>query len=182
MAKYLYVCIIALCMTCTAAAQSVTGRWVGKLQVSGGQLTLVLRIQEIEGGKLSAFMDSPDQGAYDIPCDSVVYSAPHLKVIISSIGARYEATLDGETLRGQFMQGGLSLPLVLTPSAEEDRSVLRPQEPKEPYPYQVEEVRFVNPISGDTLAGTLTMPTSPGPHRAVVMISGSGAQDGMRPS
>jgi hypothetical protein len=177
MAKYLYVCIIALCMTCTAAAQSVTGRWVGKLQVSGGQLTLVLRIQEIEGGKLSAFMDSPDQGAYDIPCDSVVYSAPHLKVIISSIGARYEATLDGETLRGQFMQGGLSLPLVLTPSAEEDRSVLRPQEPKEPYPYQVEEVRFVNPISGDTLAGTLTMPTSPGPHRAVVMISGSGAQD-----
>ena len=177
MAKYLYVCIIALCMTCTAAAQSVTGRWVGKLQVSGGQLTLVLRIQEVEGGKLSAFMDSPDQGAYDIPCDSVVYSAPHLKVIISSIGARYEATLDGETLRGQFMQGGLSLPLVLTPSAEEDRSVLRPQEPKEPYPYQVEEVRFVNPISGDTLAGTLTMPTSPGPHRAVVMISGSGAQD-----
>lgn len=177
MAKYLYVCIIALCMTCTAAAQSVTGRWVGKLQVSGGQLTLVLRIQEIEGGKLSAFMDSPDQGAYDIPCDSVVYSAPHLKVIISSIGARYEATLDGETLRGQFMQGGLSLPLVLTPSAEEDRSVLRPQEPKEPYPYQVEEVRFVNPISGDTLAGTLMMPTSPGPHRAVVMISGSGAQD-----
>ena len=77
MAKYLYVCIIALCMTCTAAAQSVTGRWVGKLQVPEGQLTLVFRIQEGEGGKLSAFMDSPDQGAYDIPCDSVVYSAPH---------------------------------------------------------------------------------------------------------
>lgn len=177
MAKYLYVCIIALCMTCTVAARNVTGRWTGKLQVPGGELTLVLRIQDGPDGKLLAFMDSPDQGADNIPCDSVVYSEPHLKVVIASIGGRYEATLDGDTLRGQFIQGGLSLPLVLTPSAEEDRSTLRPQEPKPPYPYQVEEVRFVNSTDGDTLTGTLTLPTSPGPHRAVVMITGSGPQD-----
>ena len=176
MVKYLCICMIAACMVCTAAAQSVTGRWVGKLQVSGGQLTLVLRIQESESGKLSAFLDSPDQGAYDIPCDSVIYSAPHLKVIMGAIGGQYEATLEDNSLRGQFIQGGASSPLVLTPSAEEDRSTLHPQEPKPPYPYQVEEVRFVNPTDGDTLAGTLTMPTTPGPHRAVVMITGSGPQ------
>ena len=168
--------MIAACMVCTAAAQSVTGRWVGKLQVPGGQLTLVLRIQESESGKLSAFLDSPDQGAYDIPCDSVVYSAPHLKVIMGAIGGQYEATLEDNSLRGQFIQGGASSPLVLTPSAEEDRSTLHPQEPKKPYPYLAEEVRFVNPTDGDTLAGTLTLPTSPGPHRAVVMITGSGPQ------
>ena len=176
MVKYLCICMIAACMVCTAAAQSVTGRWVGKLQVTGGQLTLVLRIQEGEGGKLSAFLDSPDQGAYDIPCDSVVYSAPHLKVIMGAIGGQYEATLEDNSLRGQFIQGGASSPLVLTPSAEEDRSTLHPQEPKKPYPYLAEEVRFVNPTDGDTLAGTLTMPTTPGPHRAVVMITGSGPQ------
>ena len=168
--------MIAACMVCTAAAQSVTGRWVGKLQVTGGQLTLVLRIQESESGKLSAFLDSPDQGAYDIPCDSVIYSAPHLKVIMGAIGGQYEATLEDNSLRGQFTQGGASSPLVLTPSAEEDRSTLHPQEPKKPYPYLAEEVRFVNPTDGDTLAGTLTMPTTPGPHRAVVMITGSGPQ------
>ena len=168
--------MIAACMVCTAAAQSVTGRWAGKLQVTGGQLTLVLRIQESESGKLSAFLDSPDQGAYDIPCDSVVYSAPHLKVIMGAIGGQYEATLEDNSLRGQFIQGGASSPLVLTPSAEEDRSTLHPQEPKKPYPYLTEEVRFVNPTDGDTLAGTLTLPTSPGPHRAVVMITGSGPQ------
>ena len=176
MVKYLCICIIAACMVCTAAAQSVTGRWVGKLQVTGGQLTLVLRIQESESGKLSAFLDSPDQGAYDIPCDSVVYSAPHLKVIIGAIGGQYEATLEDNSLRGQFIQGGASSPLVLTPSAEGDRSTLHPQEPKKPYPYLAEEVRFVNSTDGDTLAGTLTMPTTPGPHRAVVMITGSGPQ------
>lgn len=168
--------MIAACMVCTAAAQSVTGRWAGKLQVPGGQLTLVLRIQESESGKLSAFLDSPDQGAYDIPCDSVVYSAPHLKVIMGAIGGQYEATLEDNSLRGQFIQGGASSPLVLTPSAEKDRSTLHPQEPKKPYPYLAEEVRFVNPTDGDTLAGTLTMPTTPGPHRAVVMITGSGPQ------
>lgn len=168
--------MIAACMVCTAAAQSVTGRWAGKLQVPGGQLTLVLRIQESESGKLSAFLDSPDQGAYDIPCDSVVYSAPHLKVIMGAIGGQYEATLEDNSLRGQFIQGGASSPLVLTPSAEEDRSTLHLQEPKKPYPYLAEEVRFVNPTDGDTLAGTLTMPTTPGPHRAVVMITGSGPQ------
>ena len=176
MVKYLCICMIAACMVCTAAAQSVTGRWVGKLQVTGGQLTLVLRIQEGEVGKLSAFLDSPDQGAYDIPCDSVIYSAPHLKVIMGAIGGQYEATLEDNSLRGQFIQGGASSPLVLTPSAEEDRSTLHPQEPKKPYPYLAEEVRFVNPTDGDTLAGTLTMPTTPGPHRAVVMITGSGPQ------
>jgi uncharacterized protein len=42
-------------------------------------------------------------------------------------------------------------------------------------PYEVEEVAFA---SGDhRLAGTLTLPEGPGPHPAIVLISGSGAQD-----
>jgi pimeloyl-ACP methyl ester carboxylesterase len=42
-------------------------------------------------------------------------------------------------------------------------------------PYDVEEVTFTN---GDvTLAGTLTLPPTPGPHPAVVLVSGSGPQN-----
>ncbi len=42
-------------------------------------------------------------------------------------------------------------------------------------PYDVEEVTFAN---GDvTLAGTLTLPPAPGPHPAVVLVSGSGPQN-----
>src|SRR5215203_1299553 len=42
-------------------------------------------------------------------------------------------------------------------------------------PYRVEAVTFGN---GDvTLAGTLTLPPTPGPHPAVVLVSGSGPQD-----
>jgi pimeloyl-ACP methyl ester carboxylesterase len=44
-----------------------------------------------------------------------------------------------------------------------------------PTPYATEEVTFTN---GDiTLAGTLSLPDGPGPHPAVILVSGSGPQD-----
>lgn len=43
-------------------------------------------------------------------------------------------------------------------------------------PWAVRDVSV--PVAGNvTLAGTLTMPVSPGPHQAVLLLSGSGAQD-----
>jgi hypothetical protein len=53
----------------------------------------------------------------------------------------------------------------------------RPQEPTDPLPYDTEDVTFRNTEAGITLAGTLTLPRSPGPHPAAVLVSGSGAQD-----
>ena len=51
----------------------------------------------------------------------------------------------------------------------------RPQEPQPPLPYRTEDISYP---SGDlTLAGTLTLPEGAGPFAAVVMITGSGAQD-----
>lgn len=48
-------------------------------------------------------------------------------------------------------------------------------EADEPVPYTVEDVTFEN---GDvTLAGTLTLPPTDGPHPVVVLVSGSGPQD-----
>jgi len=46
---------------------------------------------------------------------------------------------------------------------------------EEDVPYQVEDVTFAN---GDiTLAGTLTLPQTEGPHPAVILMSGTGPQD-----
>ncbi len=51
----------------------------------------------------------------------------------------------------------------------------RPQEPRPPWPYHSEDVRY---RSGDlTIAGTLTRPRTPGRYPAVVLITGSGPQD-----
>ncbi len=43
--------------------------------------------------------------------------------------------------------------------------------------YADEDVTYTNPSSGLTLAGTLSLPETSGPHPAVLLISGSGAQD-----
>jgi uncharacterized protein len=44
-------------------------------------------------------------------------------------------------------------------------------------PYAVEDVTFPGGGAGVTLAGTLTTPRTPGPHPAIVLVSGSGPQD-----
>ncbi|GAB3019462.1 hypothetical protein GCM10027284_43450 [Cyclobacterium sediminis] len=56
-------------------------------------------------------------------------------------------------------------------------SINRPQEPSKPYPYYTEEITFKNNDSHVTLAGTLTLPTAAGNYPAVILISGSGAQN-----
>jgi len=56
-------------------------------------------------------------------------------------------------------------------------SVNRPQEPSKPYPYYAEEVTFRNHQAHVTLAGTLTLPSAAGNYPAVILISGSGAQN-----
>lgn len=84
--------------------------------------------------------------------------------------------------------------LVLLQAAPEEFAVLREQVlvpavgafdvlAPEPTPdpatlgYAVEEVAFAGGSEGVELAGTLTLPFSPGPHPAIVLMSGSGAQD-----
>jgi pimeloyl-ACP methyl ester carboxylesterase len=64
--------------------------------------------------------------------------------------------------------------------ARGDRSAAipkRPQEPVRPLPYDEVEVQFSNTEAEITLAGTLTVPRTAGPHPAVLLISGSGPQD-----
>src|SRR5690606_17828723 len=53
----------------------------------------------------------------------------------------------------------------------------RPQTPRPPFPYRAEEVVIDTPTEGVRLAGTLTVPEGGGPFPAVLLITGSGAQD-----
>jgi pimeloyl-ACP methyl ester carboxylesterase len=72
---------------------------------------------------------------------------------------------------------GQSFPLNLSREIVEKEKLVRPQEPVKPYPYYEEEVFFENTEAGITLAGTLTLPGKDGRYPAVVLISGSGAQN-----
>ena len=161
----------------TPGAGNLEGAWVGELALPGGQtLPLVFHLTEEADGSLGATMDSPLQGARGIPVDEVGYVDGVLTLSLSSLQARFQGEVTGDAIVGQWLQGGMEVPLRLEP-AQEGVAAARPQDPEPPLPYQSEDVRYANPEAGIELAGTLTLPEGEGPFPAVALITGSGAQD-----
>lgn len=176
----LIITLATLMLPARAMAQEnpAIGTWTGRLAVGGAGLTLVFHIQAAEGGGLTGTLDSPDQGASGIPIDEVTAAGDSVKVRIRALGVEYDAQLteNGDTLSGEFRQAGQSFPLKVARGEAPERTP-RPQEPHAPLPYDAEDVAFQNEPAGITLAGTLTLPRTAGPHPAAVLVTGSGGQD-----
>ena len=172
------VCLLLLASGCKGkAAKGIEGLWQGTLKVPGGELRVVFYINRAADGKLTATLDSPDQGARGIAVEECTFRNGKLTLAVKTISGGYEGTLKNDsTIEGAWKQSGMSLPLQLKRLAklEETR---RPQEPKKPYPYKEEEVSFENKAAGFTLAGTLTAPETGSPFPAVVLITGSGPEN-----
>ncbi len=155
--------------------------WQGALDVSGMKLRLVLKISQAPDGTLTATLDSIDQGAMNLPVDSIIIEGKTMRFEMKQIGGSYEGTFnkDGTEVSGQWKQGGASLPLVLKRADKTAQApeIKRPQEPKKPYPYREEDVVYENAEAGIKLAGTLTLPRGKGPFPAALLITGSGPQD-----
>ncbi len=160
------------------AAADVAGIWQGTLKAGAAELRVVFKVSRDAEGKLSAKMDSPDQGARDIPTDSVDFSDGALKIGIKAVRGGFSGALqpDGQEIRGEWQQAGMTFPLTLK-RVQEVQEARRPQNPQKPYPYEEEQVTFENREAGITLAGTWTMPRGEGPFPAVILVSGSGPQD-----
>jgi len=184
MRKAVFVAGLILCLAGLSSAgvasegKSVEGTWLGTLQVPAAKLRIVFHIKAEPDGSLSATRDSPDQGATGIPMSRAAVEKDRVILEATAIRGRYEGTLseDGSTIDGKWTQGGISLDLTLT-RVDEVPKPNRPQEPKKPYPYIEEEVSYENAKAGVTFAGTLTTPRAGGPFPAVLLITGSGAQD-----
>ncbi len=175
--KKLILCILTVMTVATINAQDITGAWNGLLDVQGSQLRLVFNISKTATG-ISATMDSPDQGAKDIPTSSARFEKGVLTIAIANMKLQYEGKMgENNTITGTFKQGPMSLPLNLTKGKTEKTKPVRPQEPVQPYPYYAEEVTFANAQAQITLAGTLTLPKKEGKFPVVVLISGSGPQN-----
>ncbi len=153
--------------------------WEGKLGPGPGQgLRLVVRVQKTEDGRLLANLQSPDQGAMKLKVDSITLDKTKLAFAMKAHDIKYEGKLNGEENEavGTFTQSGVKLSLTLK-KTDQVTALRRPQTPKPPFPYKVEELKYRNEPAGITLAGTLTLPEGRGPFPAVILISGSGAQD-----
>jgi len=157
-------------------SQNITGDWYGSLNIQGFELPLVFHISNAETG-FKATMDSPNQKAFGISASSVTYENNILELKVDMAAIVYKASLKDDFLEGTFTQAGKELPLKLGRKATEKKIVTHPQEPTKPYPYYTEDVTFSNPKASVTLAGTLTLPKETGKYPAVILITGSGAQN-----
>lgn len=169
--------IITFVFAVAAQVPDVQGNWLATLEIGGAKLRLALKIKKSQDS-YAAKLDSLDQGAMDLPIDSVVLNGDKLSFSAARLGLNYEGTLNaaGDEITGNFKQGTIATPLVFKRSAEVPK-FNRPQEPKQPYPYTQEEVSYRNQKDNIRIAGTLTVPHGAGPYPVVLLITGSGSQD-----
>ncbi len=158
-------------------AAPALGHWEGVIQVPGIELRVSVDLAQKDKA-LSGTIDIPQQGAKGLPLDAVALPAEaegkvHFAIRGVPGAPTFDGTLAGSEIQGTFSQGGQSFPFHL--GREVVPPPARPQEPKPPFPYTAEEVHYTN--NGIQLAGTLTLPPGDGPFPAVLLLTGSGAQN-----
>ncbi|MDR0207002.1 MAG: alpha/beta hydrolase [Bacteroidales bacterium] len=156
--------------------QDIVGQWNGTLKVPAQSLRLVLHIHERDSG-YAATLVSLDQGAAKIPITEISFENNKLNFSIINV-IHYTGILSNDSIKGLFKQSGATFPLILCKDEIIIEKKQRPQEPKKPYSYFEEDVLLDNlNSSGVTLAGTLTLPYQEGVFPAIILVSGSGAQN-----
>lgn len=171
--------LLLLCLLCpffgVSAQHTMDGVWTGKLNVGPQTLTLVLHVAHETSGNVVCSLDSPDQGAMNIPVKSDYCSADSIRVSLEQLGLSYQGRLKGDEIVGTFTQG-MAFPLTLKRGEEK---LKRPQNPVEPFPYKTEEVTFTNATDKATLVGTLSYPIAykKGKTPVVLMVTGSGQEN-----
>lgn len=172
--KSIITLLVSLLTTASLFSQEITGTWQGTLNVQGAKLEIVFHIEK-QGVGHTSVMDSPTQGAYDIKTTKTTFENGKLQITAAELGVFYQGTLKGDSITGTFNQNGMPFPLTLIRT--EKKTQLRPQEPKAPYPYLVEDVVFTNTKEKIKLSGTLTLPKEKEKSPAVILIAGSGPND-----
>lgn len=101
----------------------VVGDWEGVLAVeqAGVEYRLVFHIDGAEDGSLSATLDSPDQGAFGIPCQAPEVTGKEVTVPVAAVAGQYRATVsdDGSMMSGTWSQSGMDFPLNLERVADD---------------------------------------------------------------
>ena len=172
-ARYFFL-ILMLTASIQVGAQSLDGTWKGVLSVGPQKLTLILHVSETER---SANLDVMEQGAKGLPLAVNVMENDSLNVAMTQIGLHYAGRLRNGVIEGTFSQNGFTTQLIFNKG---EVVLKRPQEPKPPFPYRVEEVKFDHKEANVTLAGTLTFPEGYKEGQkvpVVLMVTGSGPQN-----
>lgn len=166
--------ILALSISFITYSQSeIDTTWNGAIDVIGTKIGFSVKFVTTSG-LTSGTMDIPEQSAMGIELTKVSFKNPkvHFELPAKNGTAVFEGLYYGDSIGGTFLQSGIAGRFSLvkgelkTEQTVTDLSTL---------PYNAEEISFSN--DGNTFSGTLTYPKTGEKFPAVVMITGSGAQN-----
>ena len=157
--------LVFIISTLSIAQQDLSGIWAGKLDLLNSvKLTVAFNLTKDDAGNYKATLDSPDQGAMGIPTESTAINNDSILIKIPVVKGFYSGKIfyDEMRIEGKWSQGGMSLDLSVI-KVDKLEGKKRPQEPKEPFPYNSEEVLFENVIDGVVLLSLIHIsePTRP---------------------
>lgn len=173
--------LTVLCSFLATAAQDdpIVGYWKGVIQVGVRKFTYIFKFSSDAHKGIQGSLDLPEQSEQNIPVAEIKITENKVYLDIKKIQRQFEGEIsaDKKKIVGVYIRSdGTRLPLMLE-KTDSVFSMKRPQMPQPPYPYKENLVVIVNTNDQTKLAGALTIPEGDGPFPAVVLISGSGAQD-----
>ncbi len=148
--------------------EGMDGVWQGVAELNGAKLRQVVAIRTGERGTVVIY-SSPDQLLGGIPVRDLKIDGQKATFSLMNGSSNFEGALnDARTeVAGKFTTTLNDNVATVTMTRGEFGATARlgrPQEPKEPFPYRVEQVAFDNPQwPGVHLVGTLTVPARRGP-------------------
>lgn len=98
-----------------ASPGDIRGQWVGKLEIPGQKLRLILKVGKTPDGAFAGSLASPDQGPGELPMTSASVALPTVTMEWKAIRGKFEGTLtnNGAALDGTWEQFGNKMPLKL---------------------------------------------------------------------
>ncbi len=117
---FLPLLLAAIMLTNSLSAQSVTkkntlpGAWFGRISANGADLRIVFNLKLTQKDSIIATLDSPDQGAKDIPVGPVSLDSKKIIIKAPDLNGEYNGTVTGDsTMVGTWSQNGGDFPLNL---------------------------------------------------------------------
>jgi len=158
-------------------AKTVEGDWQGSVSDGTSELRIIIQIVKRGNGFAGTFQ-VPDRSADILPMKTIIVQNESMHFSFDATTVWWEGKLNdaGTQLNGIWSNGVGTFTLNFTRNGVATERT-RPQEPKKPYPYAEQEIRFTNFQTQFKLGATITLPSTPGPYPAVVLLSGTGQLD-----
>lgn len=170
--------VFALMLLSQFAFGQISGTWHTSFSVMGNsnRLDIFVNNNPINPSVLATNPDSDK--TKNLPMDKVKITDSTLSFLWTKTGVSFEGTYSktGDSIVGVMSQMDYKWAVTFTRRVQEKIVAKRPQEPKAPFAYPVEEFLIKN--GENTLGATLTLPLNAGTNYPIVVLaSGSGAQD-----